>query len=53
VAELSVSGVKAALDELGLHGGAPRPPLKPLRDKDRAKVVDALRAAGMLKAQPA
>ena len=29
VADLGISGVKAALDLLGLHGGAPRPPLLP------------------------
>lgn len=47
VAEMSVPGVKAALDELGLHGGALRPPLKPLREKDRARVREALAAAGI------
>ena len=45
VADLGIPGMKAALDELGLHGVAPRPPLKPLRDKDRPKVRDALAAA--------
>jgi 4-hydroxy-2-oxoglutarate aldolase len=30
VGALGVAGVKAALDEVGLHGGAPRPPLRPL-----------------------
>lgn len=29
VSEMGISGVKAALDLLGLHGGAPRPPLAP------------------------
>lgn len=29
VAEMGISGVKAALDVLGLHGGPPRPPLSP------------------------
>jgi 4-hydroxy-2-oxoglutarate aldolase len=47
VAGMGVPGVKAALDELGLRGGAPRPPLKPLREKDRAKVREALAAAGL------
>ncbi|HEX2203434.1 MAG TPA: dihydrodipicolinate synthase family protein [Longimicrobium sp.] len=47
VADLGIPGMKAALDELGLHGGAPRPPLKPLREKDRPRVRDALRAAGV------
>jgi 4-hydroxy-2-oxoglutarate aldolase len=48
VGELGIPGMKAALDELGMHGGAPRPPLKPLRDKDRAKAREALAAAGLL-----
>jgi len=47
VAELGNSGIKAALDELGMHGGAPRPPVKPLRAKDLAKVREALAAAGL------
>jgi 4-hydroxy-2-oxoglutarate aldolase len=47
VADLGISGMKAALDELGMHGGPPRPPLKPLRAKDLPKVRDALAAAGM------
>jgi 4-hydroxy-2-oxoglutarate aldolase len=29
VADMGISGVKAALDVLGLHGGPPRPPLSP------------------------
>lgn len=48
VAELGVPGVKAALEELGLHGGPPRLPVKPLREKDREKVRAALRAAALL-----
>ena len=32
---------------MGMHGGIPRPPLKPLRDKDRAKMREALEAAGL------
>lgn len=39
VAGVGVPGVKAALDLVGLHGGAPRPPLLPLRE-DR---IEALR----------
>jgi 4-hydroxy-2-oxoglutarate aldolase len=53
VAELGVPGVKAALDEMGLHGGAPRAPLKPLREKERPKVREALRAAGVLRTEGA
>jgi 4-hydroxy-2-oxoglutarate aldolase len=30
VAGMGVAGVKAALDQVGLRGGAPRPPLRPL-----------------------
>lgn len=48
VGQLGVPGIKAALDLLGLRGGPPRPPLRPLRDKDRARVREALRAAGLL-----
>ncbi|HEX6751767.1 MAG TPA: dihydrodipicolinate synthase family protein [Longimicrobium sp.] len=47
VAELGNPGIKAALDELGMRGGAPRPPVKPLREKDLARVRDALAAAGL------
>ncbi|HEU4557094.1 MAG TPA: dihydrodipicolinate synthase family protein [Longimicrobium sp.] len=47
VAELGAPGIKAALDELGMHGGAPRPPLKPLREKERARMREALAAAGL------
>lgn len=52
VAEMGAPGVKAAMDEIGMHGGPTRPPLKPLREKDRAKVREALEAAGLAR-QPA
>lgn len=45
VAGLGVAGIKAALDRLGLAGGAPRPPLKPLRPKQLEAVGAALAAA--------
>jgi 4-hydroxy-2-oxoglutarate aldolase len=48
VGELGVPGVKAALDSLGMHGGAPRPPIQPLRGRDVGKLADALAAAGIL-----
>jgi 4-hydroxy-2-oxoglutarate aldolase len=32
VGGMGVAGVKAALDVVGLHGGAPRPPLRPLAE---------------------
>jgi 4-hydroxy-2-oxoglutarate aldolase len=47
VAEMGPPGLKAALDELGMQGGLPRPPLKPVREKDRARVREALEAAGL------
>lgn len=47
VAGLGVPGVKAALDRLGLHGGAPRPPLQPLGARGRARVDRALEAADL------
>jgi 4-hydroxy-2-oxoglutarate aldolase len=50
VGALGVPGVKAALDFLGRVGGPPRPPLKPLREKERTAVAAALTAAGLLDA---
>ena len=49
IGKLGVPGVKAALDLLGLAGGPPRPPLQPLRERERKTVADALRTAGVLK----
>lgn len=43
-----VPGVKAALDILGYRGGDPRPPLRPLADRDREEVHKILRGAGLL-----
>jgi len=40
-----VSGIKAALDLSGYHGGLPRSPLLPLSPKSRQKVSAALREA--------
>lgn len=42
VGDLGVAGVKAALDALGLHGGAPRAPLQPISDAGRARVTELL-----------
>ncbi len=42
VGELGVPGVKAALDIIGLHGGAPRSPLRPLSEGARARVTELL-----------
>lgn len=48
VARFGVPGIKAALDMLGLSGGAPRSPLKPLREKERRVVREALESARLL-----
>lgn len=48
VGRFGIAGVKAALDLLGLHGGEPRPPLLPLRDRDREKVRGTLERAGLV-----
>lgn len=45
VGRFSVPGIKAALDLLGLPGGAPRAPLQPLGAAERAMVEAALKAA--------
>jgi 4-hydroxy-2-oxoglutarate aldolase len=50
VAKLGVAGIKAALDMLGYVGGAPRPPLKPLRAREGEAVRSILREAGLLEA---
>lgn len=44
-----VPGLKAALDELGYHGGLPRAPLMPLGESDREKLRAILSAAELLK----
>jgi 4-hydroxy-2-oxoglutarate aldolase len=48
VAGMGIPGIKAALDALGMHGGAPRPPIQPLRNRDAGRMTDALAAAGIL-----
>lgn len=45
VAELGVAGVKAAMDHVGLAGGAVRSPLLPLDAAQRAGVEELLRSA--------
>ena len=47
VAKYGAPGVKAALDELGYHGGPPRAPLSPLKDKDRRLVAQVVQQAGL------
>jgi len=48
VGEMGVAGVKAALDLMGLRGGAPRPPLLPLSEKRRAELASVLEQAGLI-----
>lgn len=48
VGGLGVPGVKAGLDLLGLRGGEPRSPLRPLGPEDREEVRKVLRAANLL-----
>lgn len=50
VAGLGVPGVKVAMDLLGLVGGSPRAPMKPLREKERERVREALEQGGLLDA---
>jgi 4-hydroxy-2-oxoglutarate aldolase len=45
VAGLGVPGVKAALDVVGLRGGAPRPPLLPLTSSAQAAVRELVQTA--------
>ena len=45
VGRMGVPGVKAALDAVGLAGGLPRSPLRPLAAPARALLVELLRAA--------
>ena len=47
VAGMGVSGVKVAMDLLGLRGGDPRPPLRPLSDERRDQVASVLRRADL------
>jgi 4-hydroxy-2-oxoglutarate aldolase len=47
VAEMGVPGVKVGLDILGLRGGEPRPPLRPLPDDKRETVASVLDRAGL------
>ena len=47
VGAMGVAGVKAAMDSIGLTGGAPRSPLRPLAAPARAMLADLLRAAAL------
>ena len=46
------AGIKAAMELVGLSGGAPRSPLLPVTDEERAVVRARLDAAGLLSAAP-
>lgn len=48
VRDLGVPGVKYALDLLGFVGGDPRPPLRPLAERGRRAVTEALSHAGLI-----
>jgi len=48
VGGMGVPGVKVALDMLGYHGGAPRPPLSPPSDARRDEIRSILDAARLL-----
>lgn len=45
VGAMGVPGVKAAMDHVGLHGGVPRSPLRPLADTLRPVLDELMRAA--------
>ncbi len=47
VAAFGGVGVKAAIEQLGYVGGAPRPPLRPLGLKDRQLVARVMQEAGL------
>lgn len=48
VGGMGVAGVKRALDLMGLRGGAPRPPLRPLAESRLDELTGILREAGVL-----
>lgn len=48
VGAFGARGVKAGLELQGWHGGPPRPPLRPLRDKERRTVARVMQEAGLV-----
>ena len=53
VGGMGVPGVKAALDLLGRHGGAPRPPLAEASEDKVAEIRGILAEAALLESVPA
>jgi len=47
-AGLGVPGLKAAMEMVGLYGGAPRSPMLPLGEEQKGKLQGILRAAGII-----
>jgi len=47
VAELGPPGIKVAMDLIGLAGGLPRAPLRPLGTAERERVATLLGTAGL------
>lgn len=47
VAAFGAVGIKAAVEEIGYVGGAPRPPLRPLGKKERQSVARVMQEAGL------
>ena len=45
---LGPAGIKAAMDLVGLAGGAPRSPLQPLTSDERATVRARMETAGLI-----
>lgn len=50
VSGMGVAGVKAALDEIGLHGGEPRPPLRRLAGSSLATLRELVQTAELASA---
>lgn len=48
VGAFGARGVKAGLELKGWHGGPPRPPLTPLREKERRTVARVMQEAGLV-----
>lgn len=48
VAAMGPPGIKVAMEAVGLHGGPPRAPLAEISAKDRGRIAELLREAGLL-----